>query len=477
MTGKLLTLSYLTSLVTTLWIAFKYELRLDNLLRVKKLLSILLAGYSMALTYIFIANYRGEKPLLFLAMLSFCPFVLLVIFLVFKKYEYQGDLSALIIAIILNSLGLIAIYRLDVNSGWGILKIFGFQEKVVSMSFKQLVFSMLSLFCVAHCISKGIFSSLIGRIEKDTGYLFWGVVAIALLMITKLAGGTLMSQDKSFQPTEFAFKLMFIFFISLYYKSRSSELALSCYPMKEVTKLVLFVFVSIALFFFVPFCFLQKELGSTLLIALTFIMLTTYVTNRISFFFAGIALIALAIFVGTLAADHVAKRIFITWLDWKEYAFTSYNAGTDPRYQIFMAIAAIKLSPWGVGLGNGILKHATMDKTIVPMAVNDFISIPIVSELGIVALLIIGGAFFVLLNKAIPKTDTLTFKAILAVGITIALTTQALYNLSSVIALLPPTGIPLPWISYGGSATLANYILIGILVVILNERENSREKK
>lgn len=66
----------------------------------------------------------------------------------------------------------------------------------------------------------------------------------------------------------------------------------------------------------------------------------------------------------------------------------------------------------------------------------------------------------------------MSFRNILAAGIATALMTQGLYNLSSVIALLPATGIPLPWISYGGSAVFANYILIGLLLAILGDNED-----
>lgn len=192
----------------------------------------------------------------------------------------------------------------------------------------------------------------------------------------------------------------------------------------------------------------------------------------------GLALIALSIYVGTHLSGHVERRVIAAWLDWKEYAFKPYGEGKlYPGYQIFTALAAIRLSPWGVGIGNGILKHATMDKTIVPKAVHDFAAIPVASEMGILAIFIIVMGYIVLLDKAIEKNRSLNFRNILAAGIVIALLTQGLYNLSSIIALLPATGIPLPWISYGGSAAFANYILIGLLMAILSGKGESRHEK
>lgn len=476
MTGKVVTILYLISLMATLWMVYKHQLRIDNILILNKILAVLSGGYCLALTFIFFNTLQRGKPLLFLAMLAFCPFIFGLMFL-FKKYEYKGDLSALILVIMFNSLGLLTLYRLDINSGWFLTRLFGYHEDV-PMAFKQMIYSAIALLGVVIGISKGLFNSLIEKIDKNSNYIFWGFIALALLALPKLAGGSLMSQDKSFQPSEFAFKLIFLIFVAKYYESKASELILQHYPTRDVLKLVLFVFAGVTIFFFFPMVLLQKELGTALLIALSFIILTAYVANRVSFFFVGVALVALAIFVVTLFDDHVKIRVIATWLDWKDYAFKPFGDGKlFPGYQIFTAIAAIRLSPWGVGIGNGILKHATMDKTIVPMAVNDFVAIPIVSELGLLAIFIIVTAYLVLLDKAIPKNRSLTFKNILAAGIVIALITQALYNLSSVIALLPPTGIPLPWISYGGSATFANYALIGVLVVILNEKGDSGHEK
>ncbi len=465
MVSKFITILYLISLSATLWMIFRYQIRVDNVTVLKKVCGVFLGGYFLALMRIFINNYQWGKPLLFLAMLSFCPFILFIIFL-FKKYDYKGDLSVLLLAFLLNSLGLVALYRLDINS-----TLFG-QE--IPHALKHLVFSMISVLGIVVCVIKGFINVVLDKIESQTSYLYWGFVSIILLALPKIAGGSLMSQDKSIQLTEFAFKIMFLIFIALYFKSRASELVLERYPLRDVLKLVAFVFVSIAIFFFFPIVLFNKELGTALLIALTFIVIAAYVTDRVSFLVVGLMLIAFAISVGTLLDDHVAKRVFATWLDWRDYAFKPYGNGRlFPGYQIFTAIAAIKLSPWGVGLGNGILKHSSMDKTVVPLAVNDFISIPIVSELGIVALFIVGMAFIVLLVKVIPENRLLTFKGILAAGIGIALVTQAFYNLSSVIALLPPTGVPLPWVSAGGSAILANYILVAVWLAISSEKEKT----
>ncbi len=470
--SKLITILYLISLSSTLWMIHRHPLRLDNEPRLKKALTVLCAGFIMAVTYIFINTLHWEKPFLFFVMISFCPFVWLLIMLL-KKYKYEGDLTPLIWALMLNSIGLMVLYRLDISSGWFLTRAIGYGDNV-SMALKQLVYSMIAMLGVALGLTQGHFRKLLLVIEDRKNTLIWGVAALVLLALPKLFGfSTWLIEDKSLQPSEFAFKIIFLIFIAKYYESRSSELILKHYPLKEVLKLVIFIFTGIAIFFFFPLVFLQKELGTALLIGLSFIILTAYVTGRVSFFLAGLALIALAVYAGTFFSSHVEKRVIAAWLHWQEYAFKPFGDGRlYPGYQLFTALASIRLSPWGVGVGNGILKHATMDKTVIPKAVHDFIAMPVASEIGIVAIIIICISYIVLLDKATKRNRSLDFRNILAAGIAIALMTQGLYNLSSVIALLPATGIPLPWISYGGSAAFANYFLIGLLITILNDKKD-----
>jgi len=442
-----------------------------------RVIFVLFSGYILAMTYIYVSVFQWGKPFIFLSMISFCPFIWFL-FYILKKYQYNGDISILILTIMLNSMGLVALYRLDIGSGWFLTRIFGYEGNF-SIVLKQLIYSMIALLGVAIGISKGLFITAIEKIEKKTNVLIWGVIAFAFLFMPKLIGlGSLQAQDKSFQPSEFVFKIIFLIFTAKYYESKSSELILRHYPLKEVLKLVSFVSIGVVIFFFFPLVYLQKELGTALLIGLSFIILTAYVTNRFSFFIAGLALIVLSIYSGTMLSEHIEKRVIAAWLNWKEYAFQPYKEGKlYPGYQIFTALAAIRLSPWGVGIGNGILKHATTDKTIVPKAVHDFIAIPIASEMGIIAILIIVLGYMILFDKAVQKTQLLDFKNILAAGIVISLLTQGLYNLSSVFALFPTTGIPLPWISYGGSAIFANYILIGLLLAIKSEKGDSNAKR
>ena len=481
MISKFVTIAYLISLCCTLWMTYRRRLCLADELMLNKVVTILLSGYSVAVTYIYADVFHGDKPLLCLAMLTLCPFVF-VLLRTFKTHNYSGDLNILIVVLMLTSIGLVTLYRLNVASGWSLTRAFGYGEDV-PMVLKQLVYSMVALYGMTVGLVKGIFRNVIKGIEVKGHTLIWGLAAFALLALPKVLGASsLLAQDKSFQPSEFVFKVIFLVFVAKYYSSRSSELVKQDYSLREILKLVLFISSGITVFFFFPLVFLQKELGTALLIGLSFIILTAYVTGRVSLFLAGLMLIVAALWVGVFLDGHVEKRLIGAWLEWREFAFKPFREGERlyPGYQLFTAIASIRLSPWGVGIGNGVLirlnDHQTV-QTVVPKAVHDFIAVPIMSELGILAIAVIALGYLVLVDKAIKKHKSLRFRNILATGISIALMTQGLYNLSCVTALLPTTGIPLPWLSYGGSAAFANYILTGLLMTALDNDEGARHEK
>lgn len=472
MISKLITIYYLSTLAATLWLVYRHQICFDNELVVRKVLALLFSGYILAVTLIYVGFLHWQDPVLFLSVIAFCPLVWYAILGILKGYGYRGDLRILVLAVTLTMMGLITLYRLDIETAWSLARIIGYNG-TVPVVLKQEVYSAIALLGVAAGTATGFFEKTMQYLErsssgKDT--LLWGLLAITLLMLPKLLGlSAVGAQDKSFQPSEFAFKIVFLVFIAKYYESKAHELLLRHYPLKEVVKLVLFISFGVGIFFFTPILLFQREFGTVLLIGLTFIILTTYVTGRFSFFLAGLILIAAFIALGVQVSSHVEKRLVAAWLDWREYAFKPYGGGKlYPGFQLFQAIAAIRLSPWGVGIGQGILKYTNTDKTIVPKAISDFVAIPIAAEHGIIALLVMGIGYLLLLHKALPKYKTLRFRTILGPGISIALMTQGLYNLSSVLALAPGTGIPLPFLSYGGSAVLANFILIGLLLAIVN---------
>ena len=150
--------------------------------------------------------------------------------------------------------------------------------------------------------------------------------------------------------------------------------------------------------------------------------------------------------------DHVQTRVDI-WLDpWAD----EYGTG----FQIVQALYGLGDGGIvGTGLGRG-----SPDK--VPEAQNDFIFAAIGEEMGLIGATTVLMAYLLLIGAGLRialRTDR-TFEKLLAVGLTTIVGMQAFIIVGGVIKVVPLTGITLPFVSYGGSSLLSNYILLAILL-------------
>jgi cell division protein FtsW len=133
-------------------------------------------------------------------------------------------------------------------------------------------------------------------------------------------------------------------------------------------------------------------------------------------------------------------------------------------YQVWQSLIGLGSGHiFGLGLGGGREKYGTL-----PNAHTDFIFSVVGEELGLVGAVVLLGLFFTLawfgLRAAIRAPDR--FGSLLAVGITTWITSQAIINIGAVIGVLPVTGIPLPFISFGGSSLIITMAAFGILINI-----------
>ncbi|WP_446899319.1 stage V sporulation protein E [Clostridium sp. LBM24168] len=154
--------------------------------------------------------------------------------------------------------------------------------------------------------------------------------------------------------------------------------------------------------------------------------------------------------------------------------FTSFlDPWADPKgkgYQLIQSLLAMGSGGiWGVGLGKSRQKCY-----YIPEPHTDFIFSIIGEELGLIGCLIIITLFIILIWRgivtAIKARDT--YGTILATGITSVIAVQAIINIAVVTGSMPVTGVPLPFISYGGSSLLFNMLAMGILLNISRQNEN-----
>lgn len=201
---------------------------------------------------------------------------------------------------------------------------------------------------------------------------------------------------------------------------------------------------------------LQKDLGSTIVFVITAAFLYFVAGGSIWHFMVAIPLGFLTLLILIFTSGYRSKRIMAFLDPFSEPQGFSYHIS-----QVLIALGSGGLL--GLGLG-----HSRQKFEYIPEVSTDSIFAVVGEELGFVGGLILIGLFALLIYRGfkIAENSTDNFGKILALGLTTWLGIQTIINLSSMVALLPLTGVPLPFISYGGSALVANLTAIGILLNI-----------
>jgi peptidoglycan glycosyltransferase len=205
---------------------------------------------------------------------------------------------------------------------------------------------------------------------------------------------------------------------------------------------------------------LERDLGSSLLFFTLFLVLIWVATERASYLAVGVVLFAGGGYVAFNAFSHVQER-FDTWIDpW----------GKDKGYQVVQAAFAFADGGLaGRGLNLGVPYK-------IPVVESDMIFAAIGEELGMVGAASVLVAFLLMIGAGlrIAQQSSDGFERLLATGLTTLLGFQAFIIMAGVVRLLPLTGVTLPFVSYGGSSLLANWVLLAVLLRI-SDRSSFRE--
>lgn len=291
-----------------------------------------------------------------------------------------------------------------------------------------------------------------------------------LFVAGKIAGGAQSWYELgflNFQPTEFA-KIVLIVYLSVYYHRIASKKKISFWNMLSPLLLAGVIFVLIAL---------QPDFGGAFIIFLITIMIfcslpiakrhkrTIY---KLSFSFFAVFALSLLFLGKSVLQSYQVSRIL-------NFTEPCQRYSDDTGYQVCNGYIAIHNGGLtGVGLGNSTQKYLYL-----PEAHTDFIFPIICEELGlVVGILVVVGYFvmlFVILNIA-KETDTLR-NSILAYGIFVYLLAHILINLLGILGLIPLTGVPLPFLSYGGSYNLCVVVALFVVQRIHVENKESKIRK
>lgn len=280
------------------------------------------------------------------------------------------------------------------------------------------------------------------------------LIAVLFLPATKGTHRFIRLPGLSFQPSEMG-KFAVVLFLAYYLNKRAGEITSigrTFIPCGLVTAIVMGLVLA------------GKDLGTTAVIALVSVvmMLTAGVPFR---YMATCALPALPLLYWQLF--HVSYRLerLKAFLDPWQYA-------RDEGFQVVQSLIAIGSGgTQGLGLGQGKQKMFYL-----PEAHTDFIYAVIGEELGMWGAVTVVLLFLLFLWRGIriARASGDMFSGLLAVGVTVTLVTQAFFNISVVLSLVPAKGIPLPFISYGGSSLLFSLIAVGLLLNLSRHTESQR---
>ena len=184
--------------------------------------------------------------------------------------------------------------------------------------------------------------------------------------------------------------------------------------------------------------------------------------------------------IGTVGVLSVGA-ILIFIVNSKNYALDRILSFLDPNsagsmgYQSSQALIGLKQGGLtGMGIGESIQKHSYLPETH-----TDFIFAIIGEELGFIRTSVFMLAYTIILFRAIQisKKSNDIFGIILSVGFGLSITFYALINIGVAINILPVTGVPLPFVSYGGSSLIINLLMVGILLNISKAQRKFKVKK
>jgi cell division protein FtsW (lipid II flippase) len=299
------------------------------------------------------------------------------------------------------------------------------------------------------------------RVLERYKYVF-GVTALVLIFLPRLPvigepinGSRLWVHVGSlqFQPGELG-KIALIVFLAAYLRERREVLAQG--RLKDWGPLLVIWGAAMLLLF------VTNDLGSALLYYGIFLAMVYVATARISFVAAGLGLFLVGAFAVTQVTPHVQDRVDV-WLDPYKYADSS-------GYQILQSLYSIAHGGFGgTGLARGIVTTPG-GQQVVPDLNTDFIYSALAQELGLVgaaAILLLYMAF-VLRGFQIALAATDGFSKLLAAGLSFGFAFQAFVIVGGITRVIPLTGITLPFVSYGGSSVVANFLLVAGLMLISN---------
>lgn len=417
----------------------KYEIKL-----------LVLAGLYLAAGAFAGHLWRGADARTVLVGAAVPALAFLLLGVIWQALDFRADPFLLPVVAVLSYTGLVFLYRIN-----------------PFYAFRQFVWLLAGLFFLF------LTTRLFTNYRRLSEYKYILGLLGALALITPIFFGVEQGGARSWidfglfhlQPSEFV-KILVVFFLASFMSENKMVLARGTQSLKGFTvpgprdlgPLLGMWGISLLLLVF------QRDLGAALIYFGTFLAMVYVATARMLYISVGMAMFLAGGGLSYMLFDNVKQRVNIWLLN--PYGFIELgDRAYNQAYQIIQSLFAIGAGGMtGAGLGGGY-------PLFIPVVHTDFIFAAITEEMGL-----LGGVgivllyvFFIFRGLKVALESRDDFSKLLASGLTALMGIQAFTIIAGVTKLLPLTGVTLPFISYGGSSLVANFIILGMLMNISHE--------
>lgn len=386
----------------------------------------------------------------------FFAIAVLIMHVVIRITAADADPLILPIVVLLNTVGIAQIYRIDLSKGD-----LGWE----SYSVRQLVWSIIAILVAAVVLAVLRNHLTLYRYTFISGL---GALVLLLLPMLPIIGQEINGARVwihiggfSFQPGEVAKVLLAIFFAG--YLVRNAD-ALSMVGKKvlgirfprgrDLGPLIVFWLIAMAVLVF------QRDLGTSLLYFGLFLSMLYLATGRVGWVVLGVGLFLAGGIIASQTLEYVGNR-FANWLD-------PFADPLGASYQLVQGLFGMANGGMtGTGLGQGFPGDT-------PESRSDYIFASLGEEIGLVGLFVVLAAYLLLIGRAlrIGFAGQDDFGKLLASGLGFAIALQVFIVAGGVTRVIPLTGLTMPFLAAGGSSLVSNWIIIALLLRMSNSVRN-----